>query len=150
MAILPPFIMAISPDIFMRISFFYLGHTSVQMCKRLMGNLYILGSTRETYASRQAFDHHTTTKHKEQSSFPDQIKGMRFCMQNGFFDLSGNNVPYVLPLKGPAIQKLVPKAFLQVKEKGETKVKEKFKEKLHDCFFSFRKFSFERAVNAPW
>lgn len=82
-------------EIVEHISFFYSDHTSVQMCKRLMGNLVVLGSTRGTFASRQAFDHHTTTKHKEQSSSPDQIKGTWFCVQNGLFDISGNTVPYM-------------------------------------------------------
>lgn len=119
------------------------------MCQRLMGNLDILGSTRNAYASRQAFNIHPTTKHTEQSSFPDQVKGMWFCVQNGFFELSGSDVPNEYPLKGPAIQKHVPKMLMQVKEKGEDKVREKFEGKLHECFPSFRQFSFQR-ISAPY
>jgi hypothetical protein len=114
-----------------------------------MGNLDVLSSARATYASREAFDHHTTTKHKEQSSLPDQIKGMWFCMRNGFFAVSGSTTAYEYPLKGPAIQKSVRQSFMQVKVKGETKIKEKFEEKLHNCFPSFRKFLFERVLTLP-
>ena len=113
-----------------------------------MGNLDVLGSTRATYANREAFDHHVTKKHKEQSSFPDQIKGMWYCMLNGFFVVSGSTVAYEYPLKGPAIQKPVRQAFMQVKEKGEQKIKEKFEEKLHDCFPSFRHFLLERVMSS--
>ena len=113
-----------------------------------MGNLDVLGSTRATYASRQAFDHHVTKKHKEQSSLPDQIKGMWFCMRNEFFVVSGCNVVYEYPLKGPAIQKEVRQAFVKVKEKGENKIKEKFEEKLHDCFPAFRHFLLKRVLSS--
>ena len=109
------------------------------MCKRLMGNLDVLGSTRATYASRQAFDHHTTKRHKEQSSWPDQ---------NGFFVVSGSTVAYEYPLKGQAIQKPVRQAFVQVKDKGENKIKEKFEEKQHDCFPSFRQILLERVLSS--
>ena len=118
------------------------------MCKRLMGNLDVLGSTRATYASRQAFDHHTTKRHKEQSSWPDQLKGMWFCTRNGFFVVSGSTVAYEYPLKGPAIQKPVRQAFVQVKDKGKNKIKEKFEEKLHDCFPSFRQILLERVLSS--
>ena len=111
-----------------------LGHTSVQICKRLMGNLDVLSSARATYASREAFDHHTTTKHKEQSSLPDQIKGMWFCVNNGFFKVSGSTVPYQYPLQGPVIEKKVSNVL----------VDEKFESKLHKCFPTFRKLSFQR------
>ena len=57
-------------------------------------------------------------RHKEQSSWPDQLKGMWFCTRNGFFAVSGSTVAYEYPLKGPAIQKPVRQAFVQVKDKG--------------------------------
>ena len=113
-----------------------------------MGNLDVLGSTRATNTNREAFDHHVAKKHKEQSSFPDQIKGMWFCMLNGFFLVSGSTVAYEYPLKGPAIQKPVRQTFMQLKEKGEKKIKEKFEEKLHDCFPSFRHFLLEKVMSS--
>ena len=115
------------------------------MCRRLMGNLNLFGSTRSAFSNKEAFDYHPTTKHKEQSSFPDQIKGLWFCVKNNFFSVSSGKVPCQFPLLSPStIQKPVPKLAINVKEKGEKKVKEKFEAKLHDCFPAFRKFSFER------
>jgi hypothetical protein len=70
-------------------------------------------------------------------------------VQNGFFELSGSDVPNEYPLKGPAIQKHVPKMLMQVKEKVEDKVREKFEGKLHECFPSFRQLSFQR-ISAPY
>ena len=123
------------------------GHTSVQMCKRLMGNLNLFGLTRATYSNKEAFDYHPTSRHKEQSSFPDQLKGMWFCVKNKFFEVSSGKIPYQFPIEGSsAVPKAVPKLVIAVKERGEKKVEEKFEEKLHDCFPSFRKFSFEKVV----
>ena len=126
----------------------FLGHTSVQMCRRIMANLNTLGSIRSSYASPEAFDIHPTTKHTEQNSFPGQIKGMWFCVNNGFFKVSGSTVPYHYPLQGPVIEKKVSNIFLDVKEKGEEKLREKFESKLHECFPSFRKFSFQRVFSS--
>jgi hypothetical protein len=99
-----------------------------------MANLNTLGSIRSSYASPHAFDIHPTTKHKEQSSLPGQIKGMWFCVNNGFFKVSGSTVPYQYPLQGPVIEKKVSNVF----------VDEKFESKLHKCFPTFRKLSFQR------
>lgn len=117
------------------------------MCKRLMGNLNLLDSVRTAYSNKEAFDNHPTTKHKEQSSFPEQIMGMWFCIQNKFFEVSCGKVPYQYPLQGNLpITKPVPKLAMNVKEKGERKVKENFATKLHDCFSSFRKIYFEKVA----
>ena len=114
-----------------------------------MGNLNLLSSTRDAYSSQQAFDHHTTTKHKEQTPFPDQLKGMWFCIKNGFFKVTSGKIPYQCPVKGvQSLQKPVLKTYFQVREKGEQKVREKFEEKLHDSFPSFRKFSLDRVLDA--
>lgn len=77
-----------------------------------MGNLDVLGATRETYASHQAFDHHTTTKHKEQSSFPDQIKGMWFCVQNVFFLRFWKYCTICFPTERPRHSKTSPGSLL--------------------------------------
>ena len=122
-----------------------IGHTSVQMCQRLMGNLNLFGATRRTFSNKKAFDYHPTTNHKEQTSFPDQVKGLWFCEKNDFFSVSSRKIPCQFPLLSPSTtQKPVPKLGINVKEKGEKKVKEKFEAKLQDCFPLFRKVSFER------
>ena len=126
---------------------YIIGHTSVQMCRRIMGNLNLFRSARSAYSNPEAFDHHPTTKHKEQTPFPDQIKGMWFCLKNGFFKVKSGRIPYQYPLQGvSSLQKPVQKTYMQVKEKGEKKVREKFHEKLHDSFPAFRKFSFDKVV----
>ena len=86
-----------------------------------MGNLNLFGLTRATYSNKEAFDYHPTSRHKEQSFFPDQLKGMWFCVKNKFFEVSSG-------------------------KRGEKKVEEKFEEKLHDCFPSFQKLSFEKVA----
>ena len=106
-----------------------MGHTSVQMCERLLGNLDILGSVRRAYVS--CFNYHQTTKHKEQSSLPGVVKGMWFCLPNKFFAMSPGKVPVEFPLKSaPVPSKPVSKVCMAVIKKGEKKVKDKFKSKL--------------------
>lgn len=112
-----------------------------------MGNLNLFGSTRSTYSNKEAFNYHPTSKHKEQSSFPDQLKGMWFCVKNKFFEVSSEKIPYQFPVEGRStVPKAVPKIVIDVKKRGEKKVEEKFEAKLHDCFPSFRKFSFEKVA----
>ena len=119
------------------------GHTSVQMCERLMGNLDLLGSARRAY--HQPFNFHQTVKHKEQSSFPDVIKGMWFCLANRIFQHSPGRIAIEYPLSNlPGEQKTVPKYCLDVVKNGEKKVTDKFEAKLHESFPSFRQMSLER------
>ena len=74
---------------------------------------------------------------------------MGFCVKNGFFKVTSGKIPYQCPVKGvQSLLKPVLKTYLQVKEKGEQKAREKFKEKLHDSFPSFQKFSLDRVLNA--
>ncbi|CAB4012756.1 Hypothetical predicted protein [Paramuricea clavata] len=84
------------------------GHTSVQMCQRLMGNLDILGSTRNAYASRQAFNIHPTTKHTEQSSFPDQVKDLLLLVLKQQQMLSDDHLQHghshSAPPKSPSVE----------------------------------------------
>ena len=87
------------------------------------------------------------TTQRAKRSFPDQLKGMWFCVKNKFFEVSSGKIPYQFPTEGSsAVPKAVPKLVIAVKERGEKKVEEKFEEKLHDCFPTFRKFSFEKVV----
>lgn len=114
-----------------------------------MSNLKLFGSIRSAFSNPQAFDYHPTIKHKEQSPLPDQLKGMWFCLKNGFFKVSSGRIPCQYPLQGtPDLQKHVSKMFWGIKDKGEMKVREKFESKLHDCFPAFRRFSLERLVSA--
>ena len=93
-----------------------------------MGNLNLFGLTRATYSNKEAFDYHPTSRHKEQSSFPDQLKGMWFCVKNKFFEVSSGKIPYQLPIEGSsAVPKAVPKLVIAVKERGEKKWKKNLK-----------------------
>ena len=56
-------------------------------------------------------------------------------------------MPYQFPIECSSIApKPVFKMVMNVQERGQKKVEEKFEEKLHDCFPSFRKFSFEKVA----
>ncbi|KAL9978530.1 hypothetical protein ACROYT_G016057 [Oculina patagonica] len=62
--------------------------TLVNRCvrrERLMANVQLFGQVRRAHADKEAFDAHVTTKHKEQDPMADQLKGMRFCLKEIFF-----------------------------------------------------------------
>jgi hypothetical protein len=46
-----------------------------------MANIQMIETIRKAFMSRDAFNVHPTTKHKEQDPFPDQLKGMWFCLK---------------------------------------------------------------------
>ena len=122
------------------------GHTSVEMCQRLMGSLDLLGSVRKVYSSPSAFNYHQTTKHKVQSSMPDVVKGMWFCLANKFFEVSVGKIPLEFPVKSSTssvARKPVSKSCMGVLEKGEKKIKGQFGAKLHENFPSYRRVSLE-------
>jgi hypothetical protein len=109
-----------------------------------MANLDMLGSVRGAYSGPKAFNYHQTTKHKEQSSLPDVLKGMWFCLANRFFQMSVGGVPLEFPIKHPTgARKPVSKFCMEVIRKGEKKVKDQFKSKLHESFPSFRQTSLD-------
>ena len=132
------------------IFFKHVGHTSVQMCKRLMGNLNLLRSVRSIYSQPNSFNYHQTTKHKTQSALPDVIKGMWFCIRNKLLQdqlVSQGSIPLELPLRRTnEVPKKVRKCFIEVTSKGEKKVKDKLKEKLHESFPLFRLTSLESVL----
>lgn len=112
------------------------------MCERIMGNLDVLGSVRRAYS--EPFHFHQTTKHKEQSSFPDVVKGMWFCLVNHFFKASTGKVVFEFPLAGATgPEKAISKSCMDVVMKGEKKVEDKFESKLHESFPSFRRISLQ-------
>ena len=62
------------------------GHSSVNILKLLTVNLEALGAVRSAFVGREAFNVHPSSHHTEQDPFPDQLKGMWFCLQKKFFD----------------------------------------------------------------
>ena len=52
---------------------------------RLMANVDMLKLIRAAYVGKQGFHVHHFSRHSEQTSFPDQVKGAWFCLQKEFF-----------------------------------------------------------------
>ena len=111
------------------------GHTTVTMCKRLMGNIDLLKFVRKVYMGKEGFDMHSTSRHSEQSSFPDQIKGAWFCLKQGFFvNAKRREVEcYQVDKKGEAAGK-VPQNLLDVIKKGKSKISKQFQAKSYESF----------------
>jgi hypothetical protein len=64
---------------------------------------------------------------------------MWFCLYNKFFEVSSGRIPLELPIRSTNEgRKKVPLRLIAIVEKGEQKVKEKMKAKLHECFPLFR------------
>lgn len=115
------------------------GHTSVAMCQRLMANIDMLKLVRAVYTGKEGFDVHHTSRHSEQTAFPDQLKGGWFCLQKEFFKSTNRQEVKCYPLdKNGNTEGKVPKNLINVVEKGKTKVKETFKTKLYECFPDLR------------
>lgn len=116
------------------ISFGRLGHTSMEVLKLLTVNLDALGAIRNAFGAREAFNVHPTTHHSEEDPFPDQLKGMWFCLQQKFFDPPENR-DYIPKLsnKGEVCGK-VSITLVDVYKKGKSKVSENFGHKL---FYTF-------------
>lgn len=115
------------------------GHTTVTMCKRLMANIDMLKLIRAAYLGKEGFNVYHTSRHSEQSSYPDQVKGAWFCLRSNFFANAKRQEVECYPLdkKGVAEGKL-PNHLIDVIGKGKIKVKETFKEKLYECFPDLR------------
>lgn len=104
----------------------------------------MLGKTRKVFASKDAFDYHPTTKHKEQDPLPDQLKGMWFCICHKLFRHSPGRKATQLPISGDE-RKPVSQTHIGVIKKGEKKVVERFGEKLHACFPEFRLLTLQKS-----
>ena len=64
---------------------------------------------------------------------------MWFCLHNKFFEVSSGRIPLEFPIRSTNEgRKKVPVRLIAIVEKGEKKVKEKMKAKLHECFPLFR------------
>ena len=109
------------------------GHTTVIMCERLMANIDMLKTVRASYMGKDGFDVHHTSRHSEQTAFPDQLKGAWFCLQKGFFTNRGRKEVECYPVdKKGSTEGKIPKNLINVVEKGQAKIKENFKAKLFE------------------
>ena len=106
------------------------------MCERIMASIDLFKAVRKAYSSKKGFDEHTTQRHHVPNSFPDQLKGMWFCLKNGFLTgTQSSDDPNVYSLEGSGKPSgKVQKCLLDVYEKGNKKVVEKFKDKLYESF----------------
>ena len=115
------------------------GHTTVAMCQRLMANVDMLKLIRAAYVGKQGFDIHHSSRHSEQTSFPDQLKGAWFCLQKEFFKNAKRKDVECYPLDNKGIAKgVLPSNLINIDDKGKKKIKLTFKEKLYDCFPDLR------------
>jgi polyhydroxyalkanoate synthesis regulator phasin len=75
---------------------------------------------------------------------------MWFCIRNKLLQdqlVSQGSIPLELPLRRTnEVPKKVRKCFIEVTSKGEKKVKDKLKEKLHESFPLFRLTSLESVL----
>jgi hypothetical protein len=77
-----------------------------------------------------------------QSSLPDVVKGMWFCLVNHFFKASTGKVVMEFPLGNETGRnKPISKSCMDVVMKGKKKVEDRFEAKLHESFPSFRRIS---------
>lgn len=120
--------------------FLFTGHTSVKVCERVMANVQIIEAIRKIFMSRQAFNVHPTTKHKEQDPYVDQLKGMWFCLKEDVVScIEGRNIVRSFPLDSSSPENVPPpKKYCDIYSKGYEKVKKEFSKKLHECFPSAR------------
>ncbi len=124
---------------------YYIGHSSVRTCQRIMANVQLFGNIRHAYSAKEAFDVHPTKRHTEQSPFPDQLKGLWFCLREGMFEyVEGRKEAISFPKEDGKAS--IPKSKVSIVEKGVAKVKANFSRKLHDCFPSVRKVSLDNVM----
>ena len=74
------------------------GHTTVNMCQRIMGNIDLLKSCCSAYQSKESFDVHHTVHHSEKSQLPDQVKAAWFSVTKRFFDQRGRKEVRAIPI----------------------------------------------------
>ena len=93
----------------------------------------------QKYVGKQGFDIHHSSRHSEQTSFPDQLKGARFCLQKEIFKNAKRKDVECYPLDNKGIAKgVLPSNLINIDDKGKKKIKLTFKEKLYDCFPDLR------------
>ena len=106
----------------------------MEVLKLLTVNLDALKAIRNAFGGREAFNVHPATHHSEQDPFPDQLKGMWFCLKQKFFEPpeDRNYIPK-LSNKGDKSGK-VSTTLVDVCKKGKSKVAENFGCKLFSIF----------------
>ena len=112
---------------FIKTSFFYIftGHTSAKMCERLMANIQMVEAIRKAFKSREAFNVHPTTKHKEQDPFPDHLKGMWFVLKEDVVScIEGREVVKMFPVdESKPTEVPVPKKCCDIYRKGAKRLR---------------------------
>ena len=115
------------------------GHTTVVMCERVMGNLDLFRTVKKAYKARDSFNIHHTTRHSVQSSFPDQLKGSWFCLQQEFFKCKGRKEVKCYPPSGKDVPSgRLPANLTDVYEKGQRKIAAAFTQKRYESFPDIR------------
>ena len=99
-----------------------------------MANVQLFGQVRRAYADKQAFDVHVTSKHKEQDPFPDQLKGMWFCLKERFFQAQKDNTSIHKYNAQEQHDGSITQNPRDVFEKGIEKIEQKFDKKMYECF----------------
>ena len=104
------------------------------MLKLLTANLEALTAVRRSFGGHEAFNVHPTSHHTEQDPFPDQLKGMWFCLQKKFFDPPEDQT-FVPKLTNQGEEKgKVSTTLVDVYQQGKDKVTQNFGQKLFSVF----------------
>ena len=93
-----------------------------------MAHVQLLGNIRHTNSAKEAFDVHPTKGHTDHNPFPDQLKGMWFCLREGMYEYVKGRKEAVSFPKEDGKTSPIPKSKVPVLEKGAAKVKENFPE----------------------
>ncbi|KAJ7376892.1 hypothetical protein OS493_031771 [Desmophyllum pertusum] len=110
------------------------GHSSVNILKLLTVNLEAIGAVREAFGGHETFNVHPTTRHTEQDPFPDQLKGMWFCLKQKFFQPSEDQ-NFIPRLTNQGEEKgKVSMTLVDVYKQGKEKVTQNFGQKLFNTF----------------
>lgn len=73
----------------------------MNILKLLTVNLEAMGAVRQAFGGHEAFNVHPTTHHTEQDPFPDQLKGMWYCLREKLFQpQSGEDTNSIYGLGG--------------------------------------------------
>ena len=93
-----------------------------------------VGRVRSAFSGHEAFNVHHTSHHTEEDPFPDQLKGMWFCMHKKFFR-PDNDCSTVKVISDTCEETgILPARLFDVYGKGKEKVKLNFGRKLFDTF----------------
>jgi hypothetical protein len=104
------------------------------MLKLLSANLATIKKVRDIFSSHDAFNVHPTTSHTEADPFPDQLKGMWFCLKEGFFKQADNGDSIRAITNKGEVKGKVSMTLVNVYGKGKSKVLQNFGKKLFNSF----------------